>query len=104
MSIDWWTLGFQTVNVAILIWLLGHFFWKPVAAMIEAERAAGRAPQGVPAVALATMLRELNERLLERLTYTDGADAEALTDAVIAIWIGAIWGSTDITPTDQGPR
>ncbi|OYY91826.1 MAG: ATPase [Sphingomonas sp. 28-66-16] len=40
MSIDWWTLGFQTVNVAVLIWLLGHFFWKPVAAMIEARQAA----------------------------------------------------------------
>lgn len=75
---------------------------KPIAAMIEAERAAGRAPQGVPGVALATMLRELNERLLERLTYTDGADADALTDAVIAIWIGAIWGRTDPSPIDQG--
>lgn len=40
MTIDWWTLGFQTVNVAILVWLLGHFFWKPVAAMIEARRAS----------------------------------------------------------------
>lgn len=40
MTIDWWTLGFQTVNVAILIWLLGHFFWKPVAAMIAARKAA----------------------------------------------------------------
>jgi F-type H+-transporting ATPase subunit b len=38
MTIDWWTLGFQTVNVAVLIWLLGHFFWKPVAGMIEARR------------------------------------------------------------------
>ena len=40
MTIDWWTLGFQTVNVAILIWLLSHFFWKPVAAIIEARKAA----------------------------------------------------------------
>lgn len=40
MTIDWWTLGFQTVNVAVLIWLLGHFFWKPVAAMISARKAA----------------------------------------------------------------
>jgi F-type H+-transporting ATPase subunit b len=40
MTIDWWTLGFQTVNVAILIWLLSHFFWKPVAAMIAARKAA----------------------------------------------------------------
>lgn len=42
MNINWWTLGFQTVNVAILIWLLGHFFWKPVAAMIEARKAAAQ--------------------------------------------------------------
>ena len=35
MTIDWWTLGLQAVNVAVLIWLLGRFFWKPVAAMIE---------------------------------------------------------------------
>ncbi|WP_010219586.1 F0F1 ATP synthase subunit B family protein [Sphingomonas sp. PAMC 26621] len=40
MTIDWWTLGFQIVNVTVLIWLLGHFFWKPVAAMIAARRAA----------------------------------------------------------------
>ena len=38
MTIDWWTLGLQTVNVAILIWLLGRFFWKPLAAMIEQRR------------------------------------------------------------------
>ena len=29
MTIDWWTLGFQTVNVGVLIWLLGRFFWRP---------------------------------------------------------------------------
>jgi F-type H+-transporting ATPase subunit b len=40
MTIDWWTLGFQTVNVAVLIWLLGRFFWRPVAAMIERRRAS----------------------------------------------------------------
>ncbi len=40
MTIDWWTLGFQTVNVGVLIWLLGRFFWRPVAAMIEQRRAS----------------------------------------------------------------
>ena len=40
MSIDWWTLGIQAVNVVILVWLLQHFFWRPVAAMIEQRRAA----------------------------------------------------------------
>ena len=43
MTIDWWTLGFQTVNVAILIWILARFFWRPLSAMIEARReTAGR--------------------------------------------------------------
>ena len=39
MTIDWWTLGIQTVNVAILVWLLQRFFWRPVAAIIEQRRA-----------------------------------------------------------------
>ncbi|HEY8008110.1 MAG TPA: ATPase [Methylocella sp.] len=39
MTIDWWTLGFQTVNVVILIWLLERFFWRPIAAIIEQRRA-----------------------------------------------------------------
>lgn len=42
MTIDWWTLGFQAVNVFILIWLLGHFFWRPVAAMIAQRRDTAR--------------------------------------------------------------
>ncbi len=41
MTIDWWTLGIQTVNVVILVWLLGRFFWRPLAAMIEQRRATG---------------------------------------------------------------
>lgn len=39
MSIDWWTLGIETVNVAVLVWLLGRFFWRPVSAMIAERRA-----------------------------------------------------------------
>ncbi len=42
MTIDWWTLGIQTVNVLILVWLLGRFFWRPVAAMIEERRATAQ--------------------------------------------------------------
>ncbi len=42
MTISWWTLGIQTVNVVILIWLLGRFFWRPVAAMIEQRRATAQ--------------------------------------------------------------
>ncbi|NKC33603.1 F0F1 ATP synthase subunit delta [Falsiroseomonas selenitidurans] len=43
MSIDWWSLGLQTINVAILVWLLGRFFWRPVAAMIAERRETAEA-------------------------------------------------------------
>ena len=42
MTIDWWTLGIQAVNVTILVWLLARFFWRPVAATIEQRRATAR--------------------------------------------------------------
>lgn len=42
MTLDWWTLGFQTVNIVILVWLLQRFFWKPVAAVIAERRAAAQ--------------------------------------------------------------
>jgi F-type H+-transporting ATPase subunit b len=34
MHVDWWTLAFQTVNVLILIWILGRFFFRPVVNII----------------------------------------------------------------------
>jgi F-type H+-transporting ATPase subunit b len=43
MTIDWWTLGIQAVNVAVLVWLLQRFFWRPVAAIIETRRVTTRA-------------------------------------------------------------
>ncbi len=42
MSIDWWTLALQALNVLILIWLLARFFWRPVAGMIEQRRTAAQ--------------------------------------------------------------
>ena len=40
MSLDWWTLGLQTANIVILVWLLQRFFWKPIAAIIAERRTA----------------------------------------------------------------
>jgi F-type H+-transporting ATPase subunit b len=40
MHIDWWTIGLQTINVLVLIWLLRRFLLQPVAAIIEARKAA----------------------------------------------------------------
>jgi len=34
MKIDWWTLGLQTVNVLVLLWVLQRFLFKPVQAII----------------------------------------------------------------------
>jgi F-type H+-transporting ATPase subunit b len=38
MTIDWWTLFLQTVNFLVLVWLLQHFLYKPVKAVIEKRR------------------------------------------------------------------
>ncbi|SEJ61240.1 F-type H+-transporting ATPase subunit b [Pseudomonas linyingensis] len=43
MTLDWWTLGLQTINVVILVWLLSHFLFKPVAQIVAArQQEAGR--------------------------------------------------------------
>ena len=42
MHLDWWTIGLQTVNFAILVWLLHRFLYKPVLAMIDARKAEVR--------------------------------------------------------------
>jgi F-type H+-transporting ATPase subunit b len=40
MTIDFWTLGLQAINVAVLIWLLSRVFWTPIAAAIAARQTA----------------------------------------------------------------
>ncbi|MDB5828798.1 MAG: atpF [Variovorax sp.] len=84
MTIDWWTLGFQAVNVLVLVWLLGHFFWKPVAAMIEQRRvAAGQtladaeAQRAQAAAALADIARTRAGFAQERDTILADARAAA---------------------------
>ena len=67
-------------------------FVPVVAAMIEAERAAGTAPPGVDANALAGVLLELNDRMLERLALGGRLDREQLVEAVVAVWLHTIYG------------
>jgi F-type H+-transporting ATPase subunit b len=43
MHIDWWTLGLQTVNALVLVWLLARFLFKPVANMVAARQRAAAA-------------------------------------------------------------
>ncbi len=42
MHIDWWTLGLQTVNFLIVIWLLSRFLYRPIRRIIEQRETADR--------------------------------------------------------------
>ena len=42
MQIDWWTLGIQTVNFLIVVWLLTRFLYRPVRRIIDEREAADR--------------------------------------------------------------
>jgi AcrR family transcriptional regulator len=67
-------------------------FVPVVASMIEAERSAGDAPPGIDATALASVLLELNDRMLERLALGGPLTREQLVEAVAAIWLHTIYG------------
>lgn len=43
MTVNWWTVGLQAINVLILVWLLSRLFWRPVAAAIAARHTAAQA-------------------------------------------------------------
>ena len=67
-------------------------FVPVVADVIEAERAAGTAPVGADATHLASVLLELNDRMLERLALGGPLGRDDLVDAVVAIWVHTIYG------------
>jgi len=84
MQFDWWTFGFQVINLLVLIWLLGHFFFQPVARIIserrtetakvlaDAELAQSRAAQAETAARA-----EQEKNKAERLSIIEAARLEA---------------------------
>lgn len=68
-------------------------FVEPLAAMIDAERAAGNAPDGPSSVALATLLLELNDHAVERLARGDSLPVADRIDGLITIWLRTIYGT-----------
>jgi TetR/AcrR family transcriptional regulator, ethionamide resistance regulator len=68
-------------------------FVASVAGMIRADRAAGRAREGVDATVLATLLLEFNDRLLERLSRGGPLSPQQLRDGAADIWLATIYGS-----------
>lgn len=77
-------------------------FIPAIAAMIDGERAAGRAPGGGDSAALADVLLLLNERLLERLTLGEGLDRENYVQAVVTVWLRTVYGRVGDGPADRG--
>jgi hypothetical protein len=66
------------------------------ATAIEAERARGAAPEGIPARELAVALVSMNERVLYA-SFTGEAPslAEArVLEVLLPIWLSAIYGTT----------
>jgi len=80
-------------------------FVAPIAEVIDAERDAGRAPAGPDARVLATLLLDLNDRVLEKVARAVGEHGgvpPTLTeqyDALVAIWLRTIYGSPDTGAT-----
>jgi F-type H+-transporting ATPase subunit b len=38
MAINWWTIALQSINFLVLVWLLQHFLYKPVLAVIARRK------------------------------------------------------------------
>ncbi|HEY0903599.1 MAG TPA: TetR/AcrR family transcriptional regulator [Marmoricola sp.] len=77
-------------------------FAEVIAGMIGTERAAGRAaPPGPDERALATVLLDLNDHTLERHSLGAGPPRGEHIEALTAIWLRTIYGTTD--PTRSTP-
>jgi F-type H+-transporting ATPase subunit b len=77
MTLNWWGLGLQAINVLILVWLLSRVFWRPVAGVIARRQRAAREmlDEGETAKAKAEAM------LAEARTQADTAAKAALTQA-----------------------
>ncbi|MBY6003575.1 F0F1 ATP synthase subunit delta [Salipiger bermudensis] len=82
MTIDWWTLGLQTVNAAILIWLLARFLFRPVSKIIEKRQALAHADLDAAEAAKAAAEAERAAAEAERAEIS--ASRAALLDAAQA--------------------
>lgn len=72
-----------------------------IAGMIGTERAAGRAPDGPDAGALASVLLDVNDHALERHSLGSGPPRPDHIDALTHLWLRALYGTPD--PTRSTP-
>jgi F-type H+-transporting ATPase subunit b len=78
MTIDWWTIGLQAVNVLILVWLLGRFFWRPVSDMIAKRQAAAQ-----ELIAAAQATHDQADAVLAEVTRARAAMAQERDDVLL---------------------
>jgi F-type H+-transporting ATPase subunit b len=95
MTLDWWGLGLQAINVLILVWLLSRVFWRPVAGAITRRQDAaqamleeGKTAQEKADAALAEVVEtragiasERDEVLVEAKAAADSVAKAALKEA-----------------------
>lgn len=95
MQIDWWTLGLQTVNVLILIWILAHFLFRPLTAILkerqekasrlledaEANKAAAEAERKKAEAETARIAASRNEALQDAAGAAEKQKASILAEA-----------------------
>lgn len=84
MQFDWWTLGLQTVNFGILVWLMRRFLYEPVLRMldarhaeIETQYAEARAAEDKAKDQLASIEAEFKDIAKEREATLQTAAAQA---------------------------
>ena len=92
MTIDFWGLGLQAINVMVLVWLLSRVFWRPVAAAITKRQTvattvteAAAAAQAKADAALAEVTKARDSIAAERTATLDSARAEAEAKAKAAL-------------------
>jgi F-type H+-transporting ATPase subunit b len=91
MTIDFWGLGLQAINVLVLVWLLTRVFWRPVAAAIATRQTAATAVTDAAAAtqakadaALAKVTKARDAISAERAAALDAAKTEAEATAKAA--------------------
>ncbi|MFG1393539.1 F0F1 ATP synthase subunit B family protein [Xanthobacter agilis] len=93
MTIDWWTLALQAINVLVLLYILSRFLFRPVVAMMAERQAAATrdldAARAARAAAEAEQAKATAETAAISATRKDRldaatAEAQAQKDALLA--------------------
>lgn len=92
MTINWWTLGLQAVNVLVLVWLLSRVFWRPVAKAIATRQEAAqtlladaKTAKSETESALAEITKSRAEMSMEREKLLADANKEAANAAKVTL-------------------